>query len=53
MILRKIPALILGTAALLYMGFLGLLYFSQSSIIYPERRTASIRRRRSRRAPSC
>jgi fermentation-respiration switch protein FrsA (DUF1100 family) len=35
MILRKIPALILGTAALLYMGFLGLLYFSQSSIIYP------------------
>ena len=35
MILRKILALILGTAVLLYMGFLGLLYFSQSSIIYP------------------
>jgi uncharacterized protein len=35
MILRKILALILGAAVLLYMGFLGLLYFSQSSIIYP------------------
>jgi uncharacterized protein len=35
MILRKILALMLAIAALLYLGFLGLLYFSQSSIIYP------------------
>jgi fermentation-respiration switch protein FrsA (DUF1100 family) len=33
--LRKILRLVLGIAVFLYAGFLGLLYFSQSSIIYP------------------
>lgn len=40
MSLRKILALTLAVAVLLYMGFLGLLYFSQSSIIYPGAKNA-------------